>query len=119
MCFYIIDVYFIPDRHDTQKFTGNKKFKCTNLEICSWEGLLWLAALCALQGRQNVLADNFFRFVGPATGTGHVPQLVLGVGEGGHGLLSLVRLDLVPLFQPGPQCWYRCWDLLEFPRLLP
>ena len=75
---------------------------CTNLEICSWEGFLWLAALCALQGRQNVLADNSFRFVGPATGTGHVPQLVLGVGEGGHGLLSLVRRDLVPLLQPGP-----------------
>ena len=35
------------------------------------------------------------------TGTGLVPQLVLGIGEGGHGLLSLVRRDLVPLLQPG------------------
>ena len=43
------------------------------------------------------------QILGPATGTGHVPQLVLGAGEGGHGLLAHVRRDLVPLFLPGPQ----------------
>ena len=70
-----------------------------SLEFSSCEGLLWIAVLCALQVRQkNFLPVSPSYSLAHAAGTGHVQHLLLGVGEGGHGLLYVAQLDLVPLF---------------------
>ena len=92
--FVFVCVFFLSGDHVC---TWPKSFLCL---VNSARGRVQSQGACL--DLLAVVSANAFRFVGPSTGTGHVPQLVFGVGVG-VGLLSLVRLDLVPLLQPGPR----------------
>ena len=79
-----------------------------------------IAVLCALQVRQNnFLPVSPSDSLAHAAGTGHVQHLLLGVGEGGHGLLYVAQLDLVPLVLYRSTALVPMLGLAGFPRLTP